>query len=80
MAREGEAALTGYGVTEPLLRWVLPFEAAPAEVGLLRRAAAKQLSQWGVPWATGETELLVTELATNVVKHVGVGAAATLIL
>lgn len=75
-----ECVLTGYDVTETRLRCVLPFEAEPAEVGLLRRATAKQLSRWGLPRATDEAELLVTELATNVVKHVGEGAAATLIL
>ncbi|MFF9123009.1 ATP-binding protein [Streptomyces sp. NPDC014889] len=61
-------------------RCVLPFEALPAEVRLLRRAAAAQLDQWGVPNACDETELLVTELATNVIKHVGEGVSATLIL
>ncbi|MFE0454872.1 ATP-binding protein [Streptomyces sp. NPDC058914] len=72
--------MPGYEVTEPRLRSVLPFEAAPAEVRLLRRAAVKQLSRWGTPVAVEEAELLVTELATNVVKHVGEGASATLIL
>ncbi|MFF9058490.1 ATP-binding protein [Streptomyces sp. NPDC014882] len=72
--------MSGYEFAEPRLRCVLPFEAAPAEVGLLRRAASKQLSQWGTPVAIDEAELLVTELATNVVKHVGEGASATLIL
>jgi hypothetical protein len=33
-----------------------------------------------MPLAADEAELLVTELATNVVKHVGEGASATLIL
>ncbi|MER6166796.1 ATP-binding protein [Streptomyces violaceorubidus] len=61
-------------------RSVLPFRAVPAEVRLLRRAAAAQLGRWGVPHAVEETELVVTELATNVIKHVGEGAAATLIL
>jgi anti-sigma regulatory factor (Ser/Thr protein kinase) len=70
----------GYEDTGPRLRCVLPFEAVPTEVRLLRRAAAKQLSRWGVPAVTDEAELLVTELATNVVKHVGEGASATLIL
>lgn len=72
--------MPGYEVREPRLRCVLPFEAAPAEVHLLRRAAARQLTQWGMPAVADEAELLVTELATNVVKHVGEGAAATLIL
>ncbi|MFD8741175.1 ATP-binding protein, partial [Streptomyces sp. NPDC059618] len=67
-------------VTEPRVRCVLPFEAAPAEVGLLRKAAGRQLSQWGVSVERDEVELLVTELATNVVKHVGQGASAALIL
>ncbi|MFH9549011.1 ATP-binding protein [Streptomyces sp. NPDC017435] len=72
--------MPGYEVTEPRLRCVLPFEAAPAEVRLLRRAAAKQLSLWGTPVALDEAELLITELATNVVKHVGEGVSAALIL
>ncbi|MFH9851171.1 ATP-binding protein [Streptomyces althioticus] len=61
-------------------RCVLPFEALPSEVRLLRRAATAQLDQWGVPTAGDVAELAVTELATNVIKHVGEGSAATLIL
>lgn len=72
--------MPGYKVTEPRLRCVLPFEAAPAEVRLLRRAAVRQLNRWGVPAVADEAELLVAELATNVVKHVGEGTSATLIL
>lgn len=72
--------MSGYEVSEPRLRCVLPFEAAPAEVRLLRKAVVKQLSRWGAPVAVDEAELLVTELATNVVKHVGEGSSATLIL
>ncbi|MCI3276475.1 ATP-binding protein [Streptomyces cylindrosporus] len=67
-------------VTEPRLRCVLPFEAAPAEVRLLRRAAVTQLSRWGMTTVADEAELVVTELATNVVKHVGEGVPASLIL
>lgn len=72
--------MSGYEDAEPRLRCVLPFEAAPAEVHLLRRAAAQQLSQWGMPVVTDEAELIITELATNVVKHVGEGVSATLVL
>lgn len=72
--------MLGCEVTEPRPRCVLPFEAAPAEVRLLRRAVVAQLGQWGMPVATDEVALLVTELATNVIKHVGEGVAATLIL
>ncbi|WP_345624167.1 ATP-binding protein [Streptomyces ziwulingensis] len=72
--------MPGDNVRERRHRSVLPFEAAPAEVRLLRRAAAAQLWQWGVPQAVEEAELVVTELATNVIKHVGEGTSATLIL
>ncbi|MGW0764004.1 ATP-binding protein [Streptomyces sp. NPDC002676] len=72
--------MPGYDDTEPRFRCVLPFEAAPAEVRLLRSAAVRQLIQWGTPVDVDEAALLVTELATNVVKHVGEGVSATLIL
>ncbi|WP_247696388.1 ATP-binding protein [Streptomyces sp. b94] len=61
-------------------RSVLPFEALPAEVRLLRRAVVAQLGEWGMAMAGSEAELVVTELATNVIKHVGEGTSATLIL
>ncbi|MET8447054.1 ATP-binding protein [Streptomyces sp. NPDC005209] len=80
VAWEGGAAVPGCKITEPRLRCVLPFDAVPTEVRLLRRAAAGQLSRWGMPVAAEEAELLVTELATNVLKHVGEGASATLVL
>ncbi|MET9778512.1 ATP-binding protein [Streptomyces sp. NPDC006367] len=72
--------MPGYGVGEHRYRSVLPFEAVPAEVRLLRKAATAQLDQWGVPGATEEAGLVVTELVTNVIKHVGEGVSATLIL
>ncbi|MGW3127650.1 ATP-binding protein [Streptomyces sp. NPDC001123] len=40
----------------------------------------QQLSRWGLLAAADEAGLLVSELATNVLKHVGEGASATLIL
>ncbi|MEU1492625.1 ATP-binding protein [Streptomyces sp. NPDC005776] len=61
-------------------RSVLPFEAAPAAVGELRRAVRAQLDRWGLPAMADEAELAVSELAGNVIKHVGSGAAATLML
>ncbi|MET9533874.1 ATP-binding protein [Streptomyces sp. NPDC006649] len=70
----------GFDVTEPRLRCVLPFEAEPTELRALRRAAGEWLSCWGVPALTDEVQLVVTELATNVIKHVGPGVAATLVL
>ncbi|MCN9239280.1 ATP-binding protein [Streptomyces sp. RY43-2] len=72
--------MPGYEAAEPRLRCVLPFEATSEEVPLLRRAAVAQLDQWGMACAADEAELLVAELATNVIKHVGEGTSATLIL
>ncbi|MFF8604425.1 ATP-binding protein [Streptomyces sp. NPDC015346] len=62
------------------LRCVLPFEAVPSELRLLRKAIRSTLGQWGVSSAADEIELVATELATNVMKHVGEGAPATLVL
>ncbi|MEU3523295.1 ATP-binding protein [Streptomyces sp. NPDC038707] len=68
------------GTTDRRLHCVLPFRAAPVEVGLLRKATARQLVRWGMPAVADDAEVIVTELAANVVKHVGDGAAAALVL
>ncbi|MFC9618529.1 ATP-binding protein [Streptomyces sp. NPDC056930] len=62
------------------LRSVLPFEAEPAAVRDLRRAVRGQLEEWHLPTFAEEAELAVSELAANVIKHVGRGVAATLVL
>ncbi|MFF1696633.1 ATP-binding protein [Streptomyces sp. NPDC058257] len=62
------------------LRCVLPFEAVPTELALLRQTVRCMLGRWGAGAVADEVELAVTELATNVIKHVGEGAAATLVL
>lgn len=62
------------------LRSVLPFEAEPAAVRDLRRAVRGQLVEWRLPTFTEEAELAVSELAANVIKHVGRGSAATLVM
>ncbi|WP_406268390.1 ATP-binding protein [Streptomyces sp. NBC_00191] len=62
------------------LRCVLPFEAEPNGVCTLRRFVREQLTQWGIPALADEVQLAVTELATNVIKHVGAGALATLVM
>ncbi|MEV5675137.1 ATP-binding protein [Streptomyces sp. NPDC052179] len=59
---------------------MLPFEAEPVEVRRLRKAVRRQLLEWGLSAAADEAELAVSELATNVIKHVGRGMAATLVL
>ncbi|WP_371528997.1 ATP-binding protein [Streptomyces sp. NBC_01283] len=62
------------------MRCVLPFEAVPTELGLLRQTVRCMLGRWGAEAIADEAELAVTELATNIIKHVGEGAAATLVL
>ncbi|MEU0369855.1 ATP-binding protein [Streptomyces sp. NPDC006283] len=62
------------------LRSVLPFKAVPEEVPLLRRRVRSALEHWGALVAADEAELAVTELATNVIKHVGENASATLVV
>ncbi|MGV0098476.1 ATP-binding protein [Streptomyces californicus] len=61
-------------------RYVVPFEAAPAQLSGLRRAVRSQLGCWGASAVAEEAELLVTELGANVIKHVGRDAAASLVL
>ncbi|GAA3371894.1 hypothetical protein GCM10020367_24560 [Streptomyces sannanensis] len=72
--------MPNHGIPGSRLRSVLPFTAAPAELRHLRKAVRSTLGQWGLRPVADETELAVSELATNVIKHVGEGAAATLVL
>ncbi|MFJ1606580.1 ATP-binding protein [Streptomyces sp. NPDC088253] len=65
---------------ERRLRYVLTFEAAPAQLGAVRQAVRGVLGRWGALAVAEEAELAVTELATNVIKHVGEGADALLVL
>ncbi|WP_392841052.1 ATP-binding protein [Streptomyces sp. LN500] len=62
------------------LRSVLPFEAEPAAVRDLRRVVRGQLAEWCLPAFAEEAELAVSELAANVIKHVGRGVPVTLVL
>ncbi|MFF3122378.1 ATP-binding protein [Streptomyces sp. NPDC057908] len=62
------------------LRSVLPFKAEPVVVRDLRRAVRGQLVEWRLPALAEEAELAVSELAANVIKHVGEGVPATLVL
>ncbi|MFJ9035569.1 ATP-binding protein [Streptomyces sp. NPDC102406] len=64
----------------PSARRVLAFEAVPLEMRRLRHEATRQLERWLIDDIVEEAQLVVTELATNVLHHVGEGAAATLIL
>lgn len=61
-------------------RYVVPFNAAPAQLSELRRAVRSQLGSWDASAVTAEAELVATELGTNVIKHVGRDVAASLVL
>ncbi|MFJ5719812.1 ATP-binding protein [Streptomyces sp. NPDC093149] len=72
--------MSGFDDNGTRLRNVLPFEAAPASLRGLRRRVRSQLGAWGMLAVADDAELVVTELATNVIKHVGEGAPAILVL
>ncbi|MEH0544610.1 ATP-binding protein [Streptomyces sp. B21-105] len=58
--------------------WDLAFCAEPAEVAALRRVMRLHLGIWGLHEVTDEAQLCVSELAANVITHVGPGTPATL--
>jgi anti-sigma regulatory factor (Ser/Thr protein kinase) len=51
--------------------WELPFLAEAGELAALRRIMALHLRQWGLRHLTDAASTCVTELVTNVVRHVG---------
>ncbi|MET7761834.1 ATP-binding protein [Streptomyces sp. NPDC005393] len=70
-----------YSVAEPQpRRFVVPFAAEPFQLVGLRRAVRAELDAWGMSALVDEAQLITTELASNVIKHVGQGTAATLVL
>ncbi|WP_166483931.1 ATP-binding protein [Streptomyces rhizosphaericus] len=70
-----------YSVTDPQpRRCILPFSADPSQLVGLRRAVRDELAAWGMKTLIEEVQLITTELASNVIKHVGRGAAAALVL
>ncbi|WP_324784079.1 ATP-binding protein [Streptomyces sp. H51] len=58
--------------------WDLPFTAEATEVAALRRVMRLHLGIWGLHEITDEAQLCVSELASNVITHVGPGTPATL--
>ncbi|MBC2904972.1 ATP-binding protein [Streptomyces cupreus] len=62
----------------PRKEWEVPFRATPREVPALRRITRLHLTHWGLLDVLENAQLCVSELATNVVKHVGLGAPAVL--
>lgn len=59
-------------------QWEIPFDAEPREVAALRRIMRLHLMRWGLPGVVASAQLCVSELVTNVIKHVGVGTPTTL--
>ncbi|WP_405664277.1 ATP-binding protein [Streptomyces sp. RK9] len=60
--------------------WGRSFTADPSEVAVLRRAVWMKLTLWGLPEAVEAAQMCVTELTSNVIKHVGLGTPVTLTL
>ncbi|MFF6777784.1 ATP-binding protein [Streptomyces sp. NPDC012637] len=58
--------------------WELPFLAEAEEVAALRRIVRIHLKAWGLPRLTGVAQLCVSELVTNVIRHVGPGTPTSL--
>ncbi|MFF4479909.1 ATP-binding protein [Streptomyces sp. NPDC021218] len=70
-----------YSLTDPQQRrCVVPFAAEPLQLAGLRQAVRRELAAWGMQTLVEEAQLITTELASNVIKHVGQGTAATLVL
>ncbi|MFJ8074724.1 ATP-binding protein [Streptomyces sp. NPDC096176] len=56
----------------------LPFLAEPPEVAGLRRVVRLHLEAWGLHEVVDKAQLCMSELVTNVIRHVGVGTPTTL--
>lgn len=57
---------------------VLQAVAQPRVVAALRHRVAAHLEAWGLPELADTARLCVSELLTNVIRHVGAGSAVTL--
>ncbi|MDH6450470.1 MULTISPECIES: ATP-binding protein [unclassified Streptomyces] len=60
--------------------WSLPFTAEPQEVAALRRIMRLHLGLWGLHGVIDAAQLCVSELVSNVIKHVGAGTPTTLVV
>ncbi|MEV7901906.1 ATP-binding protein [Streptomyces anulatus] len=56
----------------------MPFLAEPAELAGLRNAVRLRLDLWGLGGVVPDAQLCASELAANVIKHVGCGTRARL--
>ncbi|MEE4490309.1 ATP-binding protein [Streptomyces sp. BE230] len=59
-------------------RWELPFLAEAEELAGLRRVMRLHLELWGLSSMVYAAQVCVTELTSNVIKHVGSGTSACL--
>ncbi|THA78540.1 ATP-binding protein [Streptomyces sp. A0642] len=59
-------------------RWELPFLAEAEELAGLRRVIRLHLELWGLSSTIYAAQICVTELTSNVIKHVGAGTSACL--
>ncbi|MFI6723678.1 ATP-binding protein [Streptomyces atratus] len=60
--------------------WELPFLAEPEEVAGLRRVMRLHLRLWGLSDVSDAAEICVSEMVSNVIRHVGVGTPSTLVV
>jgi len=58
--------------------WLHAFVAHPNEVAQLRRMLRLRLILWGLPDHVDAAQICVSELVTNVIRHVGEGTPVTL--
>lgn len=58
--------------------WEMPFLAEPAGLAGLRNAVRFRLDLWGLADIAPDAQLCASELAANVIKHVGPGTCARL--
>ncbi|MGP3637392.1 ATP-binding protein [Streptomyces sp. 24-1644] len=58
--------------------WDLPFLAEAGELAGLRRVMRLHLELWGLPGVVHSAQICVTELAANVIRHVGPGTPTCL--
>jgi len=62
----------------PRKPWELHFLAEPQEVAALRRVLRAHLGLWGLDELIDAAQLCVSELVSNVIRHVGPGTPTTL--
>ncbi|MFJ2175724.1 ATP-binding protein [Streptomyces sp. NPDC087851] len=58
--------------------WEVPFLAEPREVAGLRRVLRMHMGFWGLPEVIAPAQICVSEMVTNVIRHVGEGTPTTL--